>query len=69
MKLSTAHAGYQHRNQGRGAGTTKQLSADVANPPTPRHVAMSGARRLKRVFGIEIEGCAGCGGRLKIIAR
>jgi len=26
------------------------------------------ARRLKRVFGIEIEGCARCGGRLAIIA-
>jgi hypothetical protein len=37
-------------------------------PPTPRHVAMNWARRLKRVFGIQIEGCARCGGRLKIIA-
>ncbi len=27
-----------------------------------------GARSLKRVFGIEIEGCARCGGRLAIIA-
>lgn len=36
--------------------------------PTPRHVAISWARRLKRVFGIEIEGCARCGGRLKVIA-
>jgi hypothetical protein len=24
--------------------------------------------RLKRVFGVEIEGCARCGGKLKIIA-
>ena len=29
---------------------------------------MNWARRLKRVFGIEIEGCARCGGKLKIIA-
>jgi hypothetical protein len=29
---------------------------------------MNWARRLKRVFGIEIEQCAGCGGRLKVIA-
>ena len=29
---------------------------------------MSWARRLKRVFGIEIEGCARCGGKLAIIA-
>lgn len=35
---------------------------------TPCHVAMNWARRLKRVFGIEIEGCARCGGKLKIIA-
>jgi len=28
----------------------------------------SWARRLKRVFGIEIEQCARCGGRLKVIA-
>jgi hypothetical protein len=35
---------------------------------TPRHVAMSWARRLKRVFGIEIEGCARCGAKLAIIA-
>lgn len=26
------------------------------------------ARRLKRVFGIEIEQCARCGGRLQVIA-
>ena len=29
---------------------------------------MNWARRLKRVFGIEIEQCARCGGRLKVIA-
>jgi hypothetical protein len=29
---------------------------------------MSWARRLKRVFGVEIEGCARCGGKLTIIA-
>lgn len=43
--------------------------ADLAKPPTPRHVAMSWARRLQRVFGIEIDRCARCGGTLKIIAR
>jgi Putative transposase len=35
---------------------------------TPKHVAMSRAARLKRVFGIDIERCRGCGGRLKVIA-
>jgi hypothetical protein len=29
---------------------------------------MSWARRLERVFGIEIEQCVRCGGRLKVIA-
>lgn len=31
-------------------------------------VAMSWAQRLKRVFGIDIEVCARCGGKLKVIA-
>ena len=34
----------------------------------PRHVALRWAQRLKRVFGIEIERCARCGARLKIVA-
>jgi hypothetical protein len=34
----------------------------------PKHVALNWARRLKRVFGIEIEQCARCGGRLETIA-
>ncbi len=34
----------------------------------PPHVAMNWARRLKRVFGVEIEACARCGGKLQIIA-
>jgi hypothetical protein len=42
--------------------------ADPVRPPTPRQVAMSWARRLKRVFGVEIDQCARCGGQLKIIA-
>jgi hypothetical protein len=29
---------------------------------------MSWAKRLKRVFGIDIAACARCGGKLKIIA-
>ena len=31
-------------------------------------MALNWARRLKRVFGIEIEQCMRCGGRLKAIA-
>jgi hypothetical protein len=41
---------------------------DPLEPPTPRHVAMSWAKRLKRVFGIEIDTCQRCGGNLRIIA-
>jgi hypothetical protein len=36
--------------------------------PVPRHVAMSWAQRLKRVFDIDIETCKHCGGAVKIIA-
>jgi len=34
----------------------------------PKHVAMSWAQRLKRVFAIEIETCGRCRGRLRVIA-
>jgi hypothetical protein len=34
----------------------------------PKPAALNWARRLKRVFGIEIEQCARCGGRLKVIS-
>jgi len=33
-----------------------------------RHTAMTWARRLKRVFDIDIETCSECGGYVKIIA-
>ena len=64
----------QHRaavtpaQRGRGAPRPPASDADPAKVSTPRHVAMSWARRLKRVFGVEIEGCVRCGGQLKIIA-
>ena len=51
---------------GRGPGAGSR--AGTVENPTPRHVALTWARRLKRVFGIEIERCARCGGRLKAIA-
>jgi hypothetical protein len=54
--------------RGRGAATPPVSGADAVKPSPSRHVAMSWARRLKRVFGVEIEGCARCGGQLKIIA-
>jgi hypothetical protein len=42
----------------RGTGASKQpaaTAAESAKPPTPRHVAMSWVRRLKRVFGWLLE--------------
>ena len=55
---------------GRGIGAQKApaRSSEPGQSASSRHVAMDWARRLKRVFGIEIERCARCGGRLKIIA-
>jgi hypothetical protein len=53
----------------RGPGAAGQADRpDQQEPPTARHVAMSWAQRLRRVFGIQIDRCAGCGGRLKVIA-
>jgi len=54
--------------RGRGAATPPVSGADPTKPSTPRHVAMSWARRLKRVFGVENECWARCGGQLQIIA-
>ena len=43
--------------------------AETTNEPTPApHVSMTWAQRLKRVFKIEIETCAHCGGAVKVIA-
>jgi len=55
-------------HRGRGAPPPPVSGADQAKPSPPRHVAMSWARRLKRVFGVEIERCTRCGGELTIIA-
>ena len=55
---------------GRGPGA-ERASADLSRDPAESagRLASSGwARRLKRVFGIDIEACADCGGRLRIIA-
>jgi len=53
---------------GRGKGRKPEAEEGVDKPATPRHVAMSWAKRLKRVFGVDIEACARCGGKLKVIA-
>ncbi len=54
----------------RGVGSTKasDQTSQAQQAATPRHVAINWAKRLKRVFGVEIEACARCGGKLMIIA-
>ena len=43
--------------------------AETANEPAPaRHVSMTWAQRLKRVFKIDIMTCEHCGGAVKVIA-
>jgi hypothetical protein len=51
-----------------GAPTPLARACEPAKSPKAQHVAMIWARRLQRVFGIEIETCARCGGNLKFIA-
>jgi hypothetical protein len=54
--------------RGMGARQPSVAAGEPAKPPALRHVAMNWARRLKRVFGIEIESCARCRSKLRIIA-
>ena len=37
-------------------------------PPAEKRASMTWAKRLKRVFNIEIESCEKCGGEVQIIA-
>jgi pyruvate/2-oxoglutarate dehydrogenase complex dihydrolipoamide acyltransferase (E2) component len=54
---------------GRGKGASAQAAAETDDrTPAGRRAAMSWARRLKRVFGIDIETCRVCGGAMRIIA-
>ncbi len=36
--------------------------------PTERRAAMRWVQRLKRVFGIDVQTCAHCGGTMRIVA-
>ena len=49
------------------AGRGKATATD-RRTPAERHRAKTWAQRLKRVFGIEIETCEQCGGKVKVIA-
>jgi hypothetical protein len=53
-----ARAGQKVTPAGRGS----KAPSGEAERATPKHVALNWAHRLKRVFGIEIEQCARCGG-------
>ena len=75
MHLTRFHGVFAPHSQLRAAVTpahrgvgSKTDPADPAKPSIPRHVAMTWAQRLKRVFGVEINTCARCGGKLKVIA-
>ena len=50
------------------AGRGTKARSRAPERVTPKHVALNWARRLKRVFGIEVEQCARCGERLEVIA-
>jgi hypothetical protein len=54
--------------RGLGARPRSPAAGEAAGGPPPRHLAMSWAARLQRVFRVEIDRCARCGGRLEIIA-
>lgn len=43
-------------------------TACVDKTPAQRRQAMRWAQRLKRVFNIDIESCASCGGQVRVIA-
>jgi len=40
----------------------------IERRPAERHVAMTWAQRLKRVFHIDVETCTQCGGTVQVIA-
>ncbi|MGP5761547.1 transposase [Pseudomonas aeruginosa] len=46
----------------------KAQDADGERTPAERRAAMTWAQRLKRVFGIDVEQCARCGGKARIVA-
>ena len=52
----------------RGKGCQKIAADQDEKTPAQRHVAMTWAQRLKRVFGIDVETCRVCGGAARVIA-
>jgi len=52
----------------RGKGRQKVTDEQDEKTPAQRHVAMTWAQRLKRVFNIDVETCRVCGDVAKVIA-
>ena len=52
----------------RGKGSPKLAADQDEKTPAQRHVAMTWAQRLKRVFNIDVETCRVCGAAAKVIA-
>jgi hypothetical protein len=52
-------------NRGKSA---KRIANTDVHSPAERHVAVSRAQRLRRVFTIDTEVCGHCGGSVKVIA-
>ncbi len=53
----------------RGKGNQRGVNNEAEDRiPAERHVSMTLAQRLKRVFNIDITTCGECGGAVKVIA-
>jgi len=53
---------------GRGKLRKRHPASDVDQTPAEKRASMTWAKRLKRVFNIDIETCNECGGDVRIIA-
>ena len=65
------HSKYRARVTPSRRGKGRKIQTPEETPeqtPAERRVSMTWAKRLKRVFNIDIETCSECGGAVKIIA-
>ena len=53
---------------GRGKQKRNHLTDEADRTPAEKRASMTWAKRLKRVFNIDIETCGECGGEVRIIA-
>ena len=72
MHLTRYHGVFAPRHALRVAITPaargRRTSHTTAERLVSKHVSMTWAQRLKRVFAIEIDTCRRCGGRLRVIS-